>query len=97
MPILIDDARSILEILLSSEATIGIVCLFRSNPDLVESRDQIALRMGKIGDSIESDLKQLLDLGILSSKKIGNQTYYAFKKQRDKRIQDIIKKYILSQ
>ena len=61
----------ILNRLLSSEVKADPLVLFHKNPGLIDSMDGVARRIGGRTNSIEADVKDLVDLGILRTKRIG--------------------------
>lgn len=61
----------ILNRLLSSEVKADLLVLFHKNPGLIDSMDGVARRIGGRTNSIEADVKDLVDLGILRTKRIG--------------------------
>ncbi len=89
-------AKDILNVLLSSTATAEIVEFFRKNPNVVESQETIASRIGRKDELIEKDLEKLIFLGILRIKKIRKQTYFVFDEKKDEEIRGVIKDYIES-
>ena len=89
-------AKDILNVLLSSMAIAEIVEFFRKNPNVVESQETIASRIGRKDELIEKDLNKLVLLGILRTRKIGTQTYFAFDEKKDEEIRGVIKDYIES-
>lgn len=89
-------AKDILNVLLSSMAIAEIVEFFRKNPNVVESQETIASRIGRKDELIEKDLNKLVLLGILRTRKIGKQTYFAFDEKKDEEIRGVIKDYIES-
>ncbi len=68
--------------------------LFRGNPQLIISEDQIASRLGKNVELIRNDLRKLVKLGILNMEKGESQDWFGFDVKKDRRIQRIIEGYI---
>jgi len=89
-------ANKIIHVFLSSEAMADIVLLFRRNPTLIDCGDHIASRIGRKGESVESDLKELVKLGVLAAQKIGKRTWFGLDVKKDRQIQEIIRNYIHS-
>ena len=89
------ETRAMLDILLSG-ATADIILLFRNKPDLVLTRESIAVKIGLNAESIESDLDKIANLGLLKSRKIGAQTWFSLNKNRDRQIQAQIRNYLRS-
>ena len=81
---------------LLSGATADIVLLFRNKPYLVLTQQSIAVKIGMKTEPIGSDLRELVNLGLLKSRKIGAQTWFSLNKKRDKQIQAQIREYIRS-
>jgi len=91
----VTQTKAALSILLSG-ATAEIVLLFRNKPYLVLTQQSIAVKIGMKTESIDSDLRELANLGLLKSKKIGAQKWFSLNKKRDKQIQAQIRDYIHS-
>jgi hypothetical protein len=89
------DGRAILNVLLSG-AAVDIVILFRNNPSCILTPDNIACKIGMKAESIMSELCKLENLGLLKTKRVGYQTWFALNKTRDKQIQGQVRDYISS-
>jgi len=81
---------SIMEKLLSSDVKLELLTLFHSNPGLIDKIDGIALRIGRNGNEIEKHVKDLLDVGLLVVKKIGESEVICLDVMRDNEIQQMI-------
>lgn len=88
--------REILSRLLSSEVKGDLLVLFHKNPGLVDTMDGVARRIGRRANSIEADAKDLVDLGVLKTKRIGESEVILLDRARDKEIQEITSNYIKS-
>lgn len=80
----------ILDKVLSSDVKLSVIELFHSNPGLLDRLEGVALRLGRSASDIEKDVKDLLDIGILQRKKIGNSEVICFDVKRDCEIQELI-------
>lgn len=89
-------ASDILNKLLSSETKGDLLVLFHKNPGLIDTMDSVARRIGKIGTSIEEDIKDLLNLGLLRSKRIGSSEVIYLDHNRDKEVQETVANYLKS-
>jgi predicted transcriptional regulator len=81
--------------LLSSEAKGELLILFHKNPGLIDTLDGVARRIGRNGSVIEKDVKDLMDLGLLRSRRIGKFQVISLNRARDMEIQNIISDYIM--
>jgi hypothetical protein len=88
--------KRIMRILLSSDAMCEIVLLFRAKPQLLLTKRDIAIRIEKKPESINSELKELVELGLLEKKKIGIHMRFMSNTKKDGEIQDRIEDYISS-
>ncbi len=88
--------KRIMKILLSSDAMCEIILLFRAKPQLILTKRDIAIRIEKKPESINSELKELVELGLLEKKKIGKQLWFISDTKKDGEIQDRIEDYICS-
>lgn len=84
------EAAQTLATLLSSEVKGDLLTLFHRNPGLVDSLDGVARRIGKTGTSIELDIKSLVNLGVLKTKKIGTMEVFSLNRTRDREILDAL-------
>jgi predicted transcriptional regulator len=80
----------VLDKLLSSDVKLSILELFHNNPGLLDRLEGVALRMGRSASEIEKDVQDLLDIGILQMRKIGNFEVVYFDVIRDGEIQELI-------
>lgn len=86
--------REILDRLLSSEAKGDLLVLFHKNPGLIDTIDGVARRIGRIAQSIEADVKDLVELGVLRRKQIGRSEVIHLDRTRDREIQEIVADYL---
>jgi predicted transcriptional regulator len=84
------DEIQVLDKLLSSDVKLSILELFHNNPGLLDRLEGVALRIGRSASEIEKDAKDLLDIGILQRKKIGNSKVICLDVKRDGEIQELI-------
>ena len=85
-----EDEIQVLDKLLSSDVKLSILELFHNNPGLLDRVEGVALRIGRSPSELEKDVKDLLDIGILQMKKIGNSEVICFDIKRDEEIQELI-------
>jgi predicted transcriptional regulator len=85
-----DESSEVLEKLLSSDVKLSILELFHDNPGLLDRLEGVALRIGRHASEVEKDVKDLLDIGILQRKRIGNSEILCFDVKRDGEIQELI-------
>ena len=90
------EASAILNRLLSSEVKGDLLVLFRKNPGIIDTIDGVARRIGRTGDSIENDVKDLVDLGVLERKRVGKHEAIFLDRKRDGEVQQIIGNYLNS-
>ena len=84
------DEIQVLDKLLSSDVKLSILELFHNNPGLLDRLEGVALRIGRSASEIEKDAKDLLEIGILQRKKIGDSDVFCFDVKRDGEIQELI-------
>lgn len=80
--------------LLATEATGDLLVLFHKNPGLIDTIDGVARRIGKTEPDVESDVKILVDLGILKRRKIGSSEVVSLDRQKDREIQETVAKHL---
>ncbi len=86
----------IMERLLGSPARGDLLVLFHKNPGLIDTVDGVARRIGRTGLSIESDVRQLKNLGILRTKKIGTLEVLFLDRDKDKEVLELVASQIRS-
>jgi predicted transcriptional regulator len=84
------DEMQVLDKLLSSDVKLSILTLFHDNPGLLDRLEGVALRIGRSASDIEKDVNDLLEVGILQMKKIGNSDVICFDVKRDGEVQELI-------
>ena len=77
----------------SSPTKAELLILFRRNSGLIDDLRGIGSRIGRTSQAVHSDLKDLAELGVLDSKKIGASEVYALNKKRDAELQEVVAKY----
>ncbi len=82
--------------LLATESTGDLLVVFHRNPGLIDTIDGVARRIGRTGREIESDVKQLVDLGILKTRKIGNSEVIVLDRQKDREILETVARNLKS-
>ena len=87
-------AAQMLEILLASETTGDLLVLFHRNPGLIDTLDSIARRIGRTGNAIEDDIRGLVDLGILKTRRIGRSEVLLLDRAKDREVLDAIAKHL---
>lgn len=80
--------------LLSSEVRVERLTLFHGNPGLVDNLQGVSRRLGYDDAPVERELKDLADIGIIRTKKVGKMVVYALDTKRDKQVQESIANHI---
>jgi predicted transcriptional regulator len=89
-----NEARQIIATLLSSEVRGELLILFHRNSGLVDTIDGVARRIGRTGFSIENDLRELVNLGVLKTKKIGTSEVFLLDRARDREILETVANHV---
>lgn len=82
--------------LLSSQVKAELLILFHKNPGLIDTLDGVTRRIGRTGKTVETELRDLVDLGILKTKTVGRFEVFLFDRAKDKEIQETIADYLRS-
>ena len=88
-------AQSLLEGLLASEAKAQLLVLFRRNPGLIDEVDGIARRVGKRKESVEADLKGLVEIGVVNERRLGSAAVFSLNGRRDAEVQQAVGSYLM--
>lgn len=87
------EESKVLAMLLSSDIKVELLLLFRTNPKLVSSSEEIAKQIGRSKDEIRPELNDLLAIGVI--KKIGNQGSFCLDEDKDREIRAQVYRYLL--
>ena len=78
------------EMLISTEVKGDLLVLFHKNPGLIDTHEGVARRIGRIANSIEADVRDLVTLGILKVRQIGSRDVLLFDRSKDRETQETI-------
>lgn len=79
-------AEQILSTLLASETRGDLLVLFHRNPGLIDTIEGVARRIGRTPGSIQSDVRELVKLGVLKEKKVGGADVILLDRVRDREV-----------
>ena len=88
------EGEFLLEGLLASEVKAQLLVLFRRNPGLIDEIDGIARRVGKRKESVEVDLKGLVEIGVVSERRVGSTAVFSLNGKRDAEVQQAVGSYL---
>jgi hypothetical protein len=87
-------AQQMITTLLSSQVRGELLILYHRNPGLLDTIDGVARRIGRTGISIEKDVRDLVNLGVLKTKKIGSSEVILLDRARDREVLETIASHI---
>jgi hypothetical protein len=76
--------------LFSTEIKGDLLMLFHRNPGLIDTIDAVARRIGRTARAIEEDLRDLVTIGILRTRKLGAHEVITFNRSKDDEAQESI-------
>jgi hypothetical protein len=76
----------VLSTLLASEVRGDILVLFHRNPGLIDTVDGVARRVGRTTIAVISDVRELLQLGVLRQKRIGSSEVVYLDRAKDREL-----------
>ncbi len=76
--------------LFSTEIKGDLLILFHKNPGLIDTFDGVARRIGRLAKAIEEDVRDLVMIGILRTRKIGAYEVITFNRSKDDEAQETI-------
>lgn len=82
--------ENVLSKLLASEVRGELLSLFHRNPGLIDTIEGIARRIGRTPGLIEADLRALVELGVLTRKKMGSSEVIRLDRLKDKEVLDSV-------
>ena len=88
------EGQQMISTLLFSDARGELLVLFHRNPGLVDTIEEVARRIGRTEVSIENDVRELVYLGVLKTKKIGTHEVILLDRARDREVLGIIATHI---
>jgi predicted transcriptional regulator len=84
----------VLSTLLASEVRGDILVLFHRNPGLIDTVDGVARRVGRTTIAVISDVRELLQLGVLRQKRIGNSEVVFLDRAKDRELLDSVANHL---
>ena len=88
------EGSELLSRLLSSEVKADLLVMFHKNPGIMDTLDGVARRIGRTASVVETDVEDLVKLGLLRKKRIGKLEVVLLNREVDKKIQDSIVEHI---
>jgi hypothetical protein len=76
----------IVNTILSSVNTVELMKLFQKNPNLIDTMEGVAKRIGQTAPQVENDVNKLVDLGVLVKVPSGKATILVLDKKRAREI-----------
>lgn len=76
----------IMNTILSSVTTVELMILFQKNPNLVDTLDGIAKKVGLTNSQIESDIAKLVELGVLKKMPSGTSSIFLLDRAKAEKI-----------
>jgi len=80
--------------LFSSENKVDLLALFHKNPGLIDTMAGVARRIGRTAETIETDVRDFVDLGLLRTTQIGKLEAIRLSRAKDTEIQEILVRYM---
>ena len=86
--------QEILDVLLANETRADLVTMFRKNPGLVDSVEGVARRIGRTQAAVQEDVAELVKLGVLRTRKLGDREVISIDRLKDKEIQNEVGEFL---
>jgi len=86
--------QEILNVLLANETRADLVTMFRKNPGLIDSVEGVARRIGRTQAAVQEDVAELVKLGVLRSRKLGDREVISIDRLKDKEIQKDVGEFL---
>jgi len=84
----------VLSTLLASEVRGDILVLFHRNPGLIDTVDGVARRVGRTTIAVISDVRELLQLGMLRQKRIGSSEVVYLDRAKDRELLESVANHL---
>jgi predicted transcriptional regulator len=90
----VNEATQLITTLLSSDVKGELLVLFHRNTGLVDTVEGVARRIGRTGLSIENDVRDLVKLGVLKTKKIGTSEVILLDRNKDREVLETVANHV---
>ena len=87
-------ADQVISTLLGSEVRGDLLVLFHRNPGLIDTIEGVARRIGRRADTIQSDVRELVTLGVLREKKIGRTEVIFLDRAKDRELLESVAEHV---
>ncbi len=84
----------ILSTLLGSEVRGDLLVLFHRNPGLIDTVDGVARRIGRTTVAVISEVRELLELGVLKQKRIGASEVVYLDRDKDRELLESVANHL---
>lgn len=84
----------ILSTLLGSEIRGDLLVLFHRNPGLIDTVDGVARRIGRTTVAVVSEVRELLQLGVLRQKRIGTSEVVFLDRAKDRELLESVANHL---
>jgi hypothetical protein len=84
----------ILSTLLGSEVRGDLLVLFHRNPGLIDTVDGVARRIGRTTVTVITEVRELLELGVLKQKRIGNSEVVFLDRAKDRELLESVANHL---
>ncbi len=79
---------------MANETRADLLIMFRKNPGLVDSMEGVARRIGRTQAAIQEDVAELVALGVLRTRKLGNREFISIDRLKDKEVQNEVGEFL---
>jgi hypothetical protein len=83
-----------LSTLLGSEVRGDLLVLFHRNPGLIDTVDGVARRIGRTTVAVISEVRELLQLGVLKQKRIGTSEVVFLDRAKDRELLESVANHL---
>ncbi|MBI2184277.1 MAG: hypothetical protein HYU39_04875 [Thaumarchaeota archaeon] len=90
------NTTELLNKMLSSEVKGDLLVLFRKNPGIIDTMEGVARRIGRRPQSVETDVRDLVNIGMIKTKKIGTMEVFSLDYAKDMEIQKAVEEHFKS-
>ena len=85
-----NNPNQLFQLLFSTEVKGDLLVLFHKNPGLMDTFDGVARRIGRVSKAIDSDVRDLVTLGVLKTKQVGAREVIFLDRSKDRETQATI-------
>lgn len=87
----------IMEMWMDTESKVRVLVFFRENPGVIETMDGLAERLAIPSETLQAEVRDYVQLGLLREREVGDKVLYVFDRARNSEIEEMVEATIRGQ